>query len=419
MSLSLQQASSLQALLRATERAAQGKRKQPEVARFLMDAERECLRLHRALSLPPGHLQAYRPGPARTFVLCDPKRRHITVVPFRDRVVHHALCEVLGPYLERYAIFDSYACRVGKGQHAALQRAGRFARASTHQWAFKGDVSSYFASISHDRLMVQLRRRVPDPLLCDWLDRIVRAYPVRPGCGLPIGTLTSQHLANLYLGALDHFIKDQLGVRRYLRYMDDFVAFGERDAMKELRERTHDFLRDALGLILNPKASRVMPVRDGVPMLGMRVFAGVIRPRPERWRLFRRKQQAVEAALHAGTLTEEAAAAKLTSQYAHLLKFNTHRLRCSHLARLARASSGSGVGLGRLQPGEPWRFLEQRREEAARRQSRQERPRQPQPEPGVSSFDFSTRAEPSGLIPGTAWRPEALGLRTAARVPRC
>lgn len=201
----LETATELPALLAATQRAALGKRQRPEVARFLMDAERECLRLQRALRLPPNSPAAWRPGPAYSFGIRDPKPRQITALPFVDRVVHHALCAVIEPRLTRYAIYDSYACQVGKGQHAALARAQRFVAASRGGWAFRGDVTAYFASIPHEPLLDLLRRRVADRELVERLERIVRAYPAATGRGLPIGALTSQHLANLYLGALDHY----------------------------------------------------------------------------------------------------------------------------------------------------------------------------------------------------------------------
>ncbi len=419
MSPALECATELDALLRATRRAALGKSDQPVVARFLMDAERECLSLQRALRRPLDHPASWRPGPARTFPIRDPKPRCITMVPFADRVVHHALCAELEPHLERFGIGDSYACRKGRGQHAALHRAQHFARGCRFGWAFKGDVTAYFASIPHDRLVTLLRRRVPDEDLCCRIERIVRAYPVAPGRGLPIGTLTSQHLANLYLGLLDHHIKDQLGIKGYLRYMDDFVAFGERAAMGTLRHEVAAFLAERMGLLLNPRSSQVRPVRDGVPLMGMLVFAAQVRPRPGRWRRFRAKYDAIEQSLSQGDIREEEAAARLSSQYAHLAAFDTYRLRSNHLARLRERSNRPGAGRKRLQPREPRRLLGQRPDQPAGRQSRQELARQRQRQPGVSSFEFNTPAEPYGLVQGKDEGPEAPGLRTATPVPRC
>ena len=126
----LSQATTLTALLLATRRAARGHRDVPEVAAFKMDAERRCLALQRRLRRPPGSPGAWRPAPTRTFLIRDPKVRLITVSPFEDRVVHHALIAAVEPALERYAILDTHACRRGRGQHAAVRRAQHFCRAA-------------------------------------------------------------------------------------------------------------------------------------------------------------------------------------------------------------------------------------------------------------------------------------------------
>lgn len=421
----LEAATELPALLAATRRAAQGKRKQPEVAAFLMDAERECLRLQRSLRAAPDRTDAWRPGPARTFCIRDPKPRQITQLPFADRVVHHALCGVVDPLLERYAIFDSYACRPGKGQHAALHRAQRFVAAQPSGWAVKGDVAAYFASIPHDPLLALLARRVREPEVLHVLERIVRAYPCGPGRGLPIGALTSQHLANLYLGALDHYIKDDLGHRYYLRYMDDFIALGDRQAMVVLRQQIEEFLHDRLLLCLNSRSSQLRSVRDGVPFLGMRVYAAIIRPQAAIWRRFRKRVRAIEAALSTHQVTEEEAAKRLESQYAHAAHFNTYRLRTQDLARVAEAQATGGPGAD-----DRWRepclargLLRQRGGQRAGREPQPERALQPQQEHRVSSCELSTETQsPSGmqLSPLRLVRgADAHGLRIAAPVPRC
>lgn len=416
-----QDATSLTQLLAAVRRAARGKRDQTEVARFVMDAESECLALQEALRLPPAHARSWRPGPARCFAIRDPKPRLITELPFPDRVVHHALCALLEPALERYSIRDSFACRVGKGQHAAVARARELVRgAQVGSFYMKGDIAAYFASIQHDHLLALLARRVNDRTLLGFVEKIVRAYPVGPNRGLPIGALTSQHLANLYLGALDHHIKDDLGVRRYLRYMDDFIAFGEKAAMHTLRGQVETFLRERLDLRLNQGTSAVRPLRDGVPFLGLRVYAGLIRPSAERWRRFRSRHQAIEAAVQGGQMDEAEAGERTSSLFAHLSQYNTYRLRSSYLARLYEAGSNepeeAGADHSRLQPGQPGRVVEQRRPERARGEPEQRRPRQPQRQPGVSCSELSTGPE---LRRGTAAeaRPDASDPRISGLRP--
>ncbi len=392
----LLEATILAALHKATRLAARGKRDRPEVARFLMDAEIECVRLQHALRLPLFHPDSFVPGPSRGFRIRDPKPRNITVVPFADRVVHHALCAAILPNLERHAIADSYACRPGKGQHAALRRARHFAAAAP--WVWKGDISAYFASIPQHRLLALLRRLVPDGDLCNLLERIIHAVPH----GLPIGALTSQHLANLYLGQLDHFVKDQLGVRCYLRYMDDFVLFGDRRALLDRLPAIEAFVVERLGLALNPRSCRLCPVSDGVPFLGFRVYPRLIRVRPQRWRRFRRRHLALELALQEGRLDEQAVAASVQSQFSHLRNFDTYRFRQRHLARVA---GGQGAGRNGLRAGAAGRLMEQPSRQLACLEPQQERAREPQQRHRFSSFERS------------AFWPEGRGPRISALCP--
>jgi RNA-directed DNA polymerase len=182
-------------LIRAAGRASRGKRHQPAVARFLFDLEPGLLRLQAALANG-----TYRPGRYTVFEIRDPKRRRICAAPFRDRVVHHAVYNILEPYLDKRLIFDTYACRTGKGGHAAIHRAQRFAR--RHRYFLKCDIKRYFESIDHNILKVLLRRIIKDRRLLAILGTIIDHQPpyTELGRGLPIGNLTSQHFANLYLG---------------------------------------------------------------------------------------------------------------------------------------------------------------------------------------------------------------------------
>lgn len=380
-----------------------------------MDAERECLKLQRALRQPAGHADEWQPGPARLFLIRDPKPRRITEVAFADRVVHHALCAELAPAFERYAISTSFACRPGKGQQAALIYAQNATRGNS--WFFKGDVASYFASIPHDRLLAQVRRRVKDEELCRLLEKIIAAYPIEVGArrGLPIGALTSQHLANLYLGALDHRLKDDLGIRYYLRYMDDFVAFGTRAQMQSCREEIERFLPQELGLQLNRRVSLVRPVRDGVPMLGARIFPRLIRPSRRQWRRFCNKYHALNADFERGSLDEAEAARRLGSQFAYLSQMHTLKRRRNLLARQKeRAEGGLGAAQNRREPRQSWGLVGQLGQERARREPQQGRPRQPQPESGFSSCELSTS---TGLIGGQRQGAEEYGLRSVLLYP--
>ena len=165
----------------------------------------------------------WQPGDHRQFFVYDPKFRSIAAPPFADRVVHHAICTIIEPLFERRFIYDSYACRVDKGAHRGARRLQTFLRKKHAVYALKCDISKFFASIDHAVLCQIIRQTIPDPKLLEILDRIIAGYSP----GIPIGNLTSQLFANVYLDQLDHFIKEELRVKYYLRYMDDFILLGE------------------------------------------------------------------------------------------------------------------------------------------------------------------------------------------------
>ncbi|MGO8748259.1 MAG: reverse transcriptase domain-containing protein [Thermoguttaceae bacterium] len=246
----------------AVWKAAKGKRAKSEVVRFRadLDARLRCLRQE----LLSGHVAW---GPYRTFMVYDPKERLISAAPFRDRVAHHAIMNIVAPHFESYQIDESYACRPGKGLDAALARTLDFSRAG--DWYLKLDVRKYFDSIDHDVLKMSLHRRFKDATLVELLEGIIDSHGSSLGRGLPIGNLTSQFFANHYLAMLDHRVKETLRCRRYVRYMDDFVAWdSEKDRLRRVRDDVAGFLHGSLRLELKPpclnRCSRVC-LRIGQP----------------------------------------------------------------------------------------------------------------------------------------------------------
>lgn len=281
---------SFENLLLAAETASRGKRSGLSAARFLERAEFECLAIQRELLAG-----TWRPSPVSTFEVLDPKRRTITASPFRDQVVHHALMAHLAPVLDRRMIHDSYACRRGKGTHAALARTRHFVR----RFAFflKLDIKSFFETARHDVVLTALSRRVKDRRALHLCATILAGPPGREpaGVGLPIGALTSQWFANLLLDSLDHFAKETLRVPGYVRYMDDVLCFDDRRArLHEVHREIGRFVEERLRLRLKPSATIVAPVTEGVPFLGWMIFRGTTRIRPGnlrryRWRLRQRR----------------------------------------------------------------------------------------------------------------------------------
>ena len=213
-----------QNLLAASRKALRGKWDRPEAATFFYSLENELLALHGELSS-----LTYQPGPYRCFWVHDPKRRRISAAPLRDRVVHHAICRVTEPFFNNLQSPASFACRRGKGQHAAVKLAQTFARKS--RYILRMDIRKFFDSVQHSVLKDLLRRQFKDSRLLELLFRLIGHTPdeLPQGRGLPIGNLTSQYFANFYLNGLDRLILERLGIREYIRYMDDLAVYGGED----------------------------------------------------------------------------------------------------------------------------------------------------------------------------------------------
>jgi len=308
-------------LRQAFFRAAKGKRHQRSVARFFRDLEPELIALGREL-----RSGAYRPGPFETFTIRDPKERLISCPPFRDRVVHHAVIGALEPVLETRFDPDSYGCRKGRGLDAALKRAQTLAH--RHAYVLRTDVRRFYDSIDLAVLRGQLRRIVKDRELLLLLDRILG-----PGTrGLPIGSLTSQWLANLYLTPLDRHLRSVPEARGQVRYMDDVLVFGEsRETVKRVLEEVRAFLRDDLCLSLKRRATAVLPVGAGFPFLGFRVYPRRLEVRRETFRRFKAGLRRAEWEHRTGRLGVAELAASVTSRIAHLDRARSRCLRSRFL----------------------------------------------------------------------------------------
>lgn len=322
----IEQVAELDNLLLAFHKAQRGKSEEPEVFAFRADLHGELGRLRAQL------LRAEpRVGDYRTFTVHDPKQRTICAAPFRERVLHHALTNVCEPAFESYQIHDSYACRKDKGVYKALERAQRFARGAG--FYLKLDVRKYFASIDHDVLKTMLRRRFSDGRLVAVLDRIVDGYESAPGRGVPIGNLTSQYFANHYLGALDHFAKETLGCRRYVRYMDDFVLWDDRRRqLTAWRDAIRDFTRETLRLELKPDCLNATTL--GMTFLGYRVYPDRITLAARSRTRFCRKLRAAHRRLRSGKWSQTEAALHVEPLLAFVRHAKTDNLRRKALERI-------------------------------------------------------------------------------------
>ena len=347
---------SFENLLAAAKDAAKGKRFRDPVFQFNFDLERNLFDLQRDLQE-----KTYQPGSYKTFVIHDPKRRMISAAPFRDRVVHHALCRVIEPVLEPTYIFDSYANRKGKGSHRALERFKSFAR--RYKYILRCDIRKYFPSMDHEILKEKIRRKIKCPETLWLLDTIVDSSnpqepvyhlfqgddlftPLERRHGLPIGNLTSQYFAIVYLNDFDHWVKETLGCKAYLRYVDDFALFdNDKDRLVEWKARVVERVEEER-LRLHQIKSQIHATRKGCEFVGFRVLP--TRVRVGRKALVRAKKRINElkAAYARGEVDLGRVHNSIQSWVAHLRYGDTYRLRedLSEDWVFQRAATGEALG---------------------------------------------------------------------------
>ncbi|HJW89659.1 MAG TPA: reverse transcriptase domain-containing protein [Anaerolineales bacterium] len=323
----------------AFKKAARGKRKSRSVAAFEFDLEANLLSLQEQLLA-----ETYTPGAYFNFRIFDPKPRLISAAPFRDRVVHHALCQVIEPLWERRFIHDTYACRAGKGTHAALDRCQEFAR--RYAYVLKCDIQHFFPSVDHALLYAQFERLIADPQALRLCRKILDsgagvhrqecAPPYFPGDdlwaalrrrGLPIGNLTSQFWANVYLHPLDQFVKRELKCAGYVRYVDDALLFaGDKTSLHTWRQELIGFLA-GLRLQLHESQAVVFPVGTGIPFLGWRVYPDHRRLKRRNGVAFQRRFARLRLDLARGVIGPDQLKASLQSWIAHAAHGDTWGLR--------------------------------------------------------------------------------------------
>ena len=203
------------------------------------------------------------------FTIYDPKKRLICAAPFAERVLHHAIMNICHSYFEKYQISDSYATRIGKGTYKALKRAAHFNK--QYRYYLKLDITKYFDSISHFKLKQQLSNLFKDKVLLILLEKIINSYQTVEGKGLPIGNLTSQYFANHFLAGFDHFVKEKLLIKPYLRYMDDMVIWSDNfDELMNYYKEISGYLTNKLNLNLKPVI--INKTEHGLSFLSYRLF---------------------------------------------------------------------------------------------------------------------------------------------------
>lgn len=294
----------------AVWRAARGKLQRPDIQRFLSNLEEERKSIVQELNDGTFQFQAYR-----RFKVRDSKSRIIHAPVFRDRVVHHAIMQVAGPWLDAGAIYHSYACRKGKGLHVALKAARKWTRRKG--WYGKVDVRAFYDSIPHQLLMEQLERRFRDARLLLLFKQLLDSFHHSAGVGIPIGALTSQYLGNFFLDPVDRIILRDAPVRHYLRYMDDsFLWLESKKDLKIARDVAHSAL-----------AQRILSIKDGgewnrcergIPFLGFVVYPDRVRVGRKGRKRFRSKFAGLCRRYRQGQLGDTEFGGRSQSLFAHV-----------------------------------------------------------------------------------------------------
>lgn len=255
--------------LQAHIRASQGKKSKKEIILFEMDLENNIIRMMNEIKEGRYHFGKYR-----EFLVYEPKERLIKSLPYRDRVVHQWYVEeFIKPYFYKRFINDTYACLDNRGTHKAVFRAQHQMRLMKRQYGryyiLKCDVKKYFYSINKDILFNILKKRISDKKLLEFSKLILNDGQK---IGIPIGNFTSQYFANIYLNELDHFVKEQLQIKHYIRYMDDFILLlRTKEEAKFCLNEIDCFLHNHLDLSLNRK-SKYYPSNLGIDFCGYKIF---------------------------------------------------------------------------------------------------------------------------------------------------
>lgn len=324
-------------LYAASRQAQQSKRFRSSVLAFNHCLEDNLLQLQYELDQ-----FIYEPGAYRTFRIFDPKPRLISAAPYRDRVVHHALCNIIVPIFDRTFISTTYANRTGYGTHRALAKFIEYARSS--RYVLQCDIRKYFPSIDHEILKSAIRHKIKCVPTLWLIDRIIDnsneqdpsveyfpsdelLTPLERRRGLPIGNLTSQFFANIYLNGFDHYVRETLKCSKYLRYVDDFALFSDdRHYLHDCRQQIETYLA-MLRVKIHPIKSQLFETEAGANFVGFRVLPDRVRVRTDNLRRARKRLRDLQEGFGYYRLSANDVIHCLTSWEAHLKHGNTYRLR--------------------------------------------------------------------------------------------
>ena len=308
-----------------------GKTKRRYIKRFKKHLKENLTKLQRELLN-----QTYKPHELKKFILRDPKTRKISKSAYRDRIVHHAVCNFIVPDFDKDFIYDCHANRIGKGTLKAIERFDKFKRKVSKNntrecYVLKADIKHYFEEIDHKILVDMIKRKIKDKKVIWLIERILAVNHKTKG--MPLGNLTSQFFANVYLNELDYFVKHNLKAKFYIRYVDDFVILHEsQETLKQWKREINSFLKEKLKLELHPSKSNVLALSKGINFLGFRIFYHYKLIRKSNLKNFERKFNKLKILFDEGIIGREEALRSIEGWLAYCSHANTHKYR-KHLIK--------------------------------------------------------------------------------------
>jgi hypothetical protein len=305
-------------------RVASCKRENEDIANYLLNMEENIDTLNIALKG-----KNYKHGNYEIFQISDPKPRMISKATVNDRVVHHAVHDVICPAIDKSFIYDSYSCRIGKGTHRAIKRVQKWSR--TYKYAVHLDIVKYFDSIDRGVLKTLLTKWIKDEDVLWLLNEIIDSsaqidkYKER---GLPLGNLTSQFFANIYLNELDQFVKHTLRIKPYIRYMDDILILGnDKKVLLKMAFRIRDFVKENLALDFHENGFQPFPVNRGIAFLGFRIYPFYRKVLPKGINRFRDRLKKLKRDYENGLIPVEKVTQSIQSSVAFLDFGNTEKVK--------------------------------------------------------------------------------------------
>ena len=338
---------SINNLALAFRKARKGKSKKFYVIEFEKNIDENLKKLQKEL------LEfIYKPKKLKRFIIRDPKTRTIHASDFIDRIVHHAVVNIIGPIFEKIFIYDSFASRKDKGTHKAIEKFCKFMikvsgngrpvknAGDDNQiegYCLKADIKSYFDNVNREVLLNIIKKKVGDERVIWLITQILDNFDAnKEGIGMPLGNLTSQFFANVYLNELDYFVKHVLKVKYYIRYADDFVVLHRNKKRPEyLKKEIDSFLRKELRIWLHPDKSKIIALRNGITFLGYKIFYHYRLLVKRNLRLARRKV----IMLKSGEITQQSFIDFLHGWDGYAKGANSYKLRYNLLLSLKKSST--------------------------------------------------------------------------------